>query len=146
MTDLTRLAGHELAGLLASGDVSSVEATQAHLDRIAAVDSEIHAFLHVNDGALDQARAIDERRAAGEQLHALAGAPVAIKDVLCTIGMPSTAGSRISGKPSSSRRSIHRAAVSRMRRRMVANALARSVVEIAPRASSTLKAWLDLRM
>ena len=72
--DLTRLAGHELAGLLASGDVSSVEATQAHLDRIAAVDGEIHAFLHVNDGALDAARAIDERRAAGEQLHELAGA------------------------------------------------------------------------
>ena len=93
--DLTRLAGHELAGLLASGDVSSVEATQAHLDRIAAVDGEIHAFLHVNDGALDAARAIDARRAASEQLHELAGAPIAIKDVLCTIGMPSTAGSRI---------------------------------------------------
>ena len=54
--------------------------------------------------------------------------------------------SRISGKPSSSRRSIHSVAVSRMRRRIVANALARSVVEIAPRESSTLKAWLDLRM
>ncbi len=94
-TDLTRLAGHELAGLLASGDVSSVEATQAHLDRIAAVDGEIHAFLHINDGALEQARAIDDRRAAGEELHPLAGAPVAIKDVLCTIGMPSTSGSRI---------------------------------------------------
>jgi aspartyl-tRNA(Asn)/glutamyl-tRNA(Gln) amidotransferase subunit A len=95
MTDLTRLAGHELAALIASGDVSSVEATQAHLDRIAAVDGEIHAFLHVNDGALEQARAIDERRASGEQLHGLAGAPVAIKDVLCTVGMPSTSGSRI---------------------------------------------------
>jgi aspartyl-tRNA(Asn)/glutamyl-tRNA(Gln) amidotransferase subunit A len=93
--DLTRLAGHELAALLTSGEVSSVEATQAHLDRIAAVDGEIHAFLHINAGTLDQARAVDERRAAGEQLHALAGAPVAIKDVLCTIGMPSTSGSRI---------------------------------------------------
>ena len=95
MTDLTRIDGAELAGLLASGEVSSVEATQAHLDRIAAVDGEIHAFLHVNAGALDEARRIDERRAAGEQLHELAGAPVAIKDVLCTIGMPSTSGSRI---------------------------------------------------
>ena len=94
-SDLTRLAGHELAALIAAGEVSSVEATQAHLDRIAAVDGEIHAFLHVNDGALEQAKAIDERRASGEQLHELAGAPVAIKDVLCTIGMPSTSGSRI---------------------------------------------------
>ncbi|MEV7529121.1 Asp-tRNA(Asn)/Glu-tRNA(Gln) amidotransferase subunit GatA [Agrococcus sediminis] len=93
--DLTRLAGHELAGLLAAGEVSSVEATQAHLDRIAAVDGELHAFLHVNAGAIDQARAIDERRASGEPLHELAGAPVAIKDVLCTVGMPSTSGSRI---------------------------------------------------
>ncbi|WP_144718486.1 Asp-tRNA(Asn)/Glu-tRNA(Gln) amidotransferase subunit GatA [Agrococcus jejuensis] len=93
--DLTRSSGAELAGLLAAGDVSSVEATQAHLDRIAAVDGELHAFLHVNAGALDEARAIDDRRAAGERLHELAGAPVAIKDVLCTIGMPSTSGSRI---------------------------------------------------
>ncbi len=95
MTDLTRISGAELAGLLAAGDVSSVEATQAHLDRIAAVDGDVHAFLHVNAGALDEARRIDERRAAGEPLHELAGAPVAIKDVLCTIGMPSTSGSRI---------------------------------------------------
>lgn len=94
-TDLTRIAGHELAALLRSRDVSSVEATRAHLDRIAAVDGEIHAFLHVNDGALEQAEAIDARRAAGERLHPLAGSPVAIKDVLCTIGMPSTSGSRI---------------------------------------------------
>lgn len=95
MTDLTRIAGHELAALLATGEVSSVEATQAHLDRIAAVDGDVHAFLHVNEGALEQARAIDERRARGEQLHELAGSPVAIKDVLCTIGMPSTSGSKI---------------------------------------------------
>ena len=57
----------------------------------------------------------------------------------------STSG-RFRGKPSSSRRSIHSAAVSRIRRRMVAKAFARSVVEMAPRASSTLNAWLDFRM
>ena len=54
--------------------------------------------------------------------------------------------SRSSGKPSSSRRAIHSAAVSRINRRIVPKALARSVVLIAPRASSTLKAWLDFRM
>ena len=84
-----------LAASLAAGDVSSVEVTQAHLDRIAAVDGDVHAYLHVSSSALETAAAIDARRAAGEKLHELAGVPVAIKDVLCTIDMPSTAGSRI---------------------------------------------------
>ena len=83
------------AAALASGAVSSVELTQAHLDRIAAVDGDVHAFLHINVDALATAADIDTRRAAGEQLSPLAGVPVAIKDVLCTIDMPSTAGSRI---------------------------------------------------
>jgi len=95
MTDLTRIAASDLAKLLASREVSSVEATKAHLDRIAAVDGDVHAFLHVSDAALDTAASIDARRAAGEALGELAGVPVAIKDVLCTIDMPSTAGSRI---------------------------------------------------
>lgn len=94
-TELIRLSAADLAGKLAAGEVSSVEATQAHLDRIAAVDGDVHAFLHVSSTALAEAAAIDARRAAGEQLHELAGVPVAIKDVLCTIGMPSTAGSKI---------------------------------------------------
>ena len=93
--DLTRLDASALAEKLASGDVSSVEATQAHLDRIAAVDADIHAFLHLNAAALDTAAAIDAQRAAGEKLAPLAGVPVAIKDVLCTLDMPSTAGSKI---------------------------------------------------
>ena len=83
------------AAALASGDISSVELTQAHLDRIAAVDGDVHAFLHVSDQALVTAAAIDARRAAGETLSPLAGVPVAIKDILCTIDMPSTAGSLI---------------------------------------------------
>ena len=53
MTDLTRLTAAELASSLASGEISSVEATRAHLDRIAAVDADIHAFLHVSDHALE---------------------------------------------------------------------------------------------
>ena len=83
------------ASALASGAVSSVELTQAHLDRIAAVDGDVHAFLHINADALATAADIDRRRAVGELLSPLAGVPVAIKDVLCTIDMPSTAGSRI---------------------------------------------------
>ncbi|HWL59802.1 MAG TPA: Asp-tRNA(Asn)/Glu-tRNA(Gln) amidotransferase subunit GatA [Microbacteriaceae bacterium] len=95
MTDLTRLTAAELAGLLASGEVSAVEATNAHLDRIAAVDGDVHAFLHVATNARETAAAIDASRAAGAPLGELAGVPVAIKDVLCTVDMPSTAGSRI---------------------------------------------------
>ncbi len=95
MTDLTRLSAAALAEKLSAREVSSVEATQAHLDRIAAVDGDVHAFLHVSDHALEVAADIDRRRAAGEDLDALAGVPLAIKDVLVTTDMPSTSGSRI---------------------------------------------------
>ena len=96
MTDLIRKTAAELAELMTSGQASSVEITQAHLDRIAAVDGEVHAFLHVDtDGALAQAAAVDAKRAAGEQLCPLAGVPLALKDVLTQEGMPTTAGSKI---------------------------------------------------
>ena len=95
MTDITNLSAAALADRLAAGEISSVEATQAHLDRIAAVDGDIHAFLHVSDHALDVAADIDRRRASGEVLGVLAGVPVAIKDVLVTTDMPSTSGSKI---------------------------------------------------
>ncbi|MGV8851791.1 MAG: Asp-tRNA(Asn)/Glu-tRNA(Gln) amidotransferase subunit GatA [Rhodoglobus sp.] len=95
MNDLTRMSASDLANKLSSGEVSSVEATQAHLDRIAAVDGKVNAFLHVSTDALANAKRIDERRAAGESLGELAGVPVAVKDVLCTIDMPTTAGSKI---------------------------------------------------
>jgi aspartyl-tRNA(Asn)/glutamyl-tRNA(Gln) amidotransferase subunit A len=93
--ELITLTAAQLADRLSSGDVSSVEATQAHLDRIAAVDGDVHAFLHVSDHALDVAADIDRRRAAGEQLGPIAGVPLAIKDVLVTTDMPSTSGSKI---------------------------------------------------
>jgi aspartyl-tRNA(Asn)/glutamyl-tRNA(Gln) amidotransferase subunit A len=98
--DWTRRTAAELADALAAGEVTSVELTRAHLDRIAAVDGDatagVHAFLHVDaEGALATARESDERRAAGTPLHPLDGVPIAVKDVVVTEGMPTTAGSKI---------------------------------------------------
>ena len=93
--EIIRLSASELAARLTSGDVSSVEATRAHLDRISEVDGDVHAFLHVSNHAVEVAADIDRRRAAGEQLGDLAGVPLAVKDVLVTTDMPSTSGSRI---------------------------------------------------
>jgi len=86
----------DLGRAIGAGDLSAVDVTRAHLDRIAAVDERVHAFLHVdNEGALAAAARVDAARAAGEPLGPLAGVPVAVKDVVTTRGLPSTAGSKI---------------------------------------------------
>jgi aspartyl-tRNA(Asn)/glutamyl-tRNA(Gln) amidotransferase subunit A len=93
---LIKLSAAEIAGKIASGEVSAVEVAQAHLDRIEQVDPAVRAFLHVDtEGALAAARAVDDKRAAGEELSALAGVPLAMKDVVVTAGLPTTAGSKI---------------------------------------------------
>jgi aspartyl-tRNA(Asn)/glutamyl-tRNA(Gln) amidotransferase subunit A len=85
-----------LAKAISSGGTSAVEVTQAHLDRIAAVDGQVHAFLHVDaEGAVAAARSVDERLAGGEELSPLAGVPLALKDVFTTSDMPTTCGSKI---------------------------------------------------
>ncbi|HET8588135.1 MAG TPA: Asp-tRNA(Asn)/Glu-tRNA(Gln) amidotransferase subunit GatA [Nakamurella sp.] len=95
--DLTRRTAAELAAAIAVGDVTSAEVTRAHLDRIADVDPAVHAFLHVDrDGALEQAAAVDRSRAAGDPpASALAGVPLALKDIVVQAGVPTTAGSKI---------------------------------------------------
>ena len=92
MTDLTRLTAVETAAAIRAGETTAVEVAQAHLDRIAAVDGKVHAFLHVDaEGALAQAKRVD----AGELTGPLAGVPLALKDVMTMDGIPTTCGSKI---------------------------------------------------
>jgi aspartyl-tRNA(Asn)/glutamyl-tRNA(Gln) amidotransferase subunit A len=86
----------QMAEALAKGETTSVELTQAHLDRVGEVDGQVKAFLHVDtEGALAQAKDVDARRAKGEKLSPIAGIPLALKDVLAQKGVPTTAGSKI---------------------------------------------------
>ncbi len=96
MSELIRKNASELVELLNKGEVSSVEVTQAHLDRSAAVDADVHSYLYQNpENALAAAANIDRRRAAGEKLNLLAGLPIAVKDNLTTTDAPTTSGSKI---------------------------------------------------
>ncbi len=85
----------ELATALASGDISSVELTQAYLDRINGLNEQLNAFITVCDrSALAQARAADEKRSAGDS-SPLLGIPLAHKDIFCTQGVTTSCGSRM---------------------------------------------------
>ena len=96
MTELTNKSALELAAGLKSGEFSSVEVTQSHLDRISATEDDFNSFITVTDElALETAKAVDAKRSAGEDLHALAGVPVALKDLVVTEGVATTAGSKM---------------------------------------------------
>ena len=92
---LHELTIHEALRLLERREISAVELTRAVLRRIADVDNDIKAYLRLTpESALEEARRADELRRAGNQ-GALLGIPMAIKDVLCLAGVPTTCGSRI---------------------------------------------------
>lgn len=96
MSELITKDAGELASLIANGEVSSREVTEAHYARIAAVDARVHAFLHLDqDHALRTADAVDAKRKSGEKLGPLAGVPLALKDVLAMKGQPTTCGSKM---------------------------------------------------
>src|SRR5262245_22808073 len=86
----------ELSGLLESKKISSVELMQAVVARTKAVDPKVKAFNSFDEAdALAQARASDERRAAGQARGPLDGIPVGIKDVIAVTGQPLTASSKM---------------------------------------------------
>jgi len=96
-TGLTSLTAAELAEKIHSREITSREVTQAHLDRIAETDETINAFLHVGaDEALAAADAVDASLDKGEApASALAGVPLALKDLLTTTDAPTTAASKM---------------------------------------------------
>jgi aspartyl-tRNA(Asn)/glutamyl-tRNA(Gln) amidotransferase subunit A len=96
MTALTDLGAAALAGVIARREASALAATEAYLARIAARDPDLGAYLVVTaDAARAQARAVDAALARGAAVGPLAGVPVALKDLVVTRGIPTTAGSRI---------------------------------------------------
>jgi aspartyl-tRNA(Asn)/glutamyl-tRNA(Gln) amidotransferase subunit A len=94
--EITGLSAADLAAKISARELSSVEVTQAHLDRIAEVDTDLGAFLHISSAeALVAAKAADDAIAGGEAPSPLAGVPIALKDVFTTTDAPTTCGSKI---------------------------------------------------
>jgi len=94
--ELEKLTAHECREKLEKKEISSKELTQSVLERIDAVEDRVEAYINLMpQEAIKAAKAIDERRAAGEPLGPLAGIPIALKDVLCLEGIPATCASRM---------------------------------------------------
>ncbi len=94
--EVTRLPLHDLVDRFREGQTTPTAATEAYLDRIARHDGTLRSYLTVmREEALAQAHAADERYRKGMPRGPLDGVPVALKDVLCTRGVPTTCGSKI---------------------------------------------------
>jgi aspartyl-tRNA(Asn)/glutamyl-tRNA(Gln) amidotransferase subunit A len=93
---LPTLSAAAIAKMVRNGEVTATAVVESFLTRIAAVDGDIGAYLHVaTDVARARAEELDKRRSAGFSLGLLAGVPVSLKDSLVTKGMVTTAGSKM---------------------------------------------------
>jgi aspartyl-tRNA(Asn)/glutamyl-tRNA(Gln) amidotransferase subunit A len=98
MSDVTRLSASALAGWIREGRLTSADAVDAYLERIASVDSAVSAYVRVlGDRAAAHARTLDAEARAGRLRGPLHGVPVAIKDLIAIAGVPMTAGSSFLG-------------------------------------------------
>jgi aspartyl-tRNA(Asn)/glutamyl-tRNA(Gln) amidotransferase subunit A len=96
MTDVVFAPVVDLARMIAGKEVSPVEVTRAHLERVGALDRTLRAYITVcGDAALEAARAAETALAAGRPLGPLHGVPMALKDLYDTAGVTTTGGSRI---------------------------------------------------
>lgn len=96
MPECAGLSAEAIAGAVAAGELSAAEIVTAALERTAASEAVVGAYLRVDAaGALERAAEIDRRRARGGRLGPLAGVPIALKDNLALAGEPLTCGSRI---------------------------------------------------
>ncbi len=95
MSEITNLTAKEINAGLVSKKFKATEVMQAFLSQIESHDGELNAFISLNEKAMDQAQAVDQKLAKGEDIGILGGVPVAVKDMLCTNGLKTTAGSKM---------------------------------------------------
>ncbi len=90
------LTAHRLAEMMGKGEISAREVVGLHLERIEELDQHLGAYITVEkDRALASVREADEKRRRGEKLSPLSGIPMALKDNICTEGIPTTCASKI---------------------------------------------------
>lgn len=95
--DLLKASLKQIRDSVQTKKVSALEVTEFFQKRIGNLDKQLNCFITLNEKALDEAKAIDKRIHAGEKVGSLAGVPVAVKDLLCTKGLRTTAASKMLG-------------------------------------------------